>query len=756
MPRKAQTKPQDDNKPKRRRGRPPKAQTETKALTHSTDVRTFPLEVIEHNPYQPRTIFNEDHIRELAMSIKGNGLQEYPAGREVEGKVQLAYGHQRFMAFQQLAVNDGFYGEMPIVIREYTDEQMAFAGLEENRARNDLTPIEVARALQRIMTEFPDIGPTELGERIGLHKTTVSNAVRTLGLPEEVIAKGEEMGVSLAALREFLPFQEVDHVHDKIMMYVLVQMEDRGGVTREDLQRVLKDLFEYEHGRDRLPERFKSLSTRAYNDAKFDVNEFEKTHKQHVHSIHGLFSVTCDIAEWDEWQDRANLEQKERMASGPIKYSILDALRATDSAPIDARPFVSQDELSAELGGLIEDDFYEIICAADECSLEASMLDEAVEGVSFFEAMVKHVTVQHVITESDMELTQVVDPEGTVQNRRPIDDTVICFATPDHGRWAVLEPQWRARTEIREFQEASVPMMEASDFTSLVPASTKKPTVDKKFLPKKFETARQQAALVNLIEGLAKAEDIAAYIEENDETLREALGTRADIWVAARLGYTNYETLNPSSLGQIADADECIKRCAWGFALSNTSVYAKDNPFGYDMICMNKACFASKKRKLTSTKSRKGKEGIEREDAQVQMAATEIAQRGTMNLGRMEAVMMLGVIAKGSDWTSGGNVYWKNILCAHMEIPEEDAKKMGDSQVREALLAREEEELRYLLSVMLLERFRHRAKPAEWEAKLEPVLSDLGVGHVVGPEDGTLMQAFAGVEVAEPVVEQEE
>ncbi len=204
----------------------PKVKAPTKALEYSTNFQMISLDLIEPNPWQPRLTFEPETIRMLAASIKESALQQYPAGRALaDGKVQLAFGEQRLRAFQQLAAEDASYSEMPILIREYSDQEMAIAAMEENRSRKDLTPIEEAKAWKRMMDEF-NLGPTELGQTFKLDKSTISYAVHVLDLPEAVLAKAEEMGMALGAMRELLCLQGADHAHEEAMLYILGEIDE--------------------------------------------------------------------------------------------------------------------------------------------------------------------------------------------------------------------------------------------------------------------------------------------------------------------------------------------------------------------------------------------------------------------------------------------------------------------------------------------------------------------------------------------------
>lgn len=143
----------------------------------------IPLSLIDDNPFQTRQEYDDTTIHELATSIQRDGLLQAPMGRLIPGgRYQLAFGHRRLRAYQYLNAQEGGYALIPLVIRVLTDEQMALAVWQENKARSDITPIEEARAMARYADRF---GWTqkELAAHLGLDPSTVSNRLRLLRLP---------------------------------------------------------------------------------------------------------------------------------------------------------------------------------------------------------------------------------------------------------------------------------------------------------------------------------------------------------------------------------------------------------------------------------------------------------------------------------------------------------------------------------------------------------------------------------------------
>ncbi len=142
------------------------------------------LNLIDDNPYQTRQTYDQASLEELAADIAARGLLQPPVGRRVDGRVQLAFGHRRKRAFVLLAQEHPDYRHLPLEIRELSDEDMALCAWSENARRRDVSPVDEAVAIRRMMDTF---GWTQrcTAERLGLSRPAVSNKLRLLRLPDE-------------------------------------------------------------------------------------------------------------------------------------------------------------------------------------------------------------------------------------------------------------------------------------------------------------------------------------------------------------------------------------------------------------------------------------------------------------------------------------------------------------------------------------------------------------------------------------------
>ena len=150
-------------------------------FTSRDKVVQLKLSLIQANGKQPRSIFDDEKINELASSIKMHGVLQPIIVRAIgNNKYEIVAGERRYRACQMLN-----FETIPAIAREYNDEEAASVSLIENIQREDLTAIEEAKAYKAIM-ELHNLKQEELAERIGKSQSTIANKIRLLNLPEEV------------------------------------------------------------------------------------------------------------------------------------------------------------------------------------------------------------------------------------------------------------------------------------------------------------------------------------------------------------------------------------------------------------------------------------------------------------------------------------------------------------------------------------------------------------------------------------------
>jgi len=146
----------------------------------SIEVVSIDIDKIKPNKYQSRTQFDQEKLKELASSVKREGVVQpiivSPSGENY----QLVAGERRWWAAKMAELK-----EIPALVRTVTDREMFEISLIENIQREDLNPVEDAQAFQRLMKEF-NLSQQELADHLGKTRSTVANILRLINLPEEI------------------------------------------------------------------------------------------------------------------------------------------------------------------------------------------------------------------------------------------------------------------------------------------------------------------------------------------------------------------------------------------------------------------------------------------------------------------------------------------------------------------------------------------------------------------------------------------
>ena len=148
--------------------------------TTESDQREIDIDLLEPNRFQPRQVFLEAKLEELAQSIRVHGFIQPIVVRRAGERYQIIAGERRWRAAQRLGLS-----RVPVVIRSISDGSLLEVSLIENIQRENLNPIEEAKAYHRLSHEF-ELTQEEVAQRTGKDRSTVANFLRLLKLPEEV------------------------------------------------------------------------------------------------------------------------------------------------------------------------------------------------------------------------------------------------------------------------------------------------------------------------------------------------------------------------------------------------------------------------------------------------------------------------------------------------------------------------------------------------------------------------------------------
>ena len=175
---------------------------------------TVSISDLSRNPYQPRQYFSEEKLDELANSIKQNGIIQPIAVRpnkNENGKYEIVAGERRWIAAQRAGLH-----EIPVIILNLSDVESLEVAIVENIQRDDLNPIEEARGYQRLSQEFK-YDHESISKLMSKSRSHVSNTLRLLTLPSDVVAMIEEGTLSSGQARPLIGISNASSIAEEIV-----------------------------------------------------------------------------------------------------------------------------------------------------------------------------------------------------------------------------------------------------------------------------------------------------------------------------------------------------------------------------------------------------------------------------------------------------------------------------------------------------------------------------------------------------------
>ncbi len=164
--------------------------------------RELDLGQLDPNPFQPRSVFREEEIEELAASIRQSGMLQPILVRPRGPRFEIVAGERRYRAAQRLGLP-----RVPVVVRELDDAETLELALVENLQRQDLLPLEEAQAYERLHAEF-ELTQEEIAKKVGKQRATVANALRLLRLPDAVKQLLAERRIEAGHARALLALED--------------------------------------------------------------------------------------------------------------------------------------------------------------------------------------------------------------------------------------------------------------------------------------------------------------------------------------------------------------------------------------------------------------------------------------------------------------------------------------------------------------------------------------------------------------------
>jgi ParB family chromosome partitioning protein len=183
----------------------PAGNLKPEVITKTTSVSRIPIDDIIRNPQQPRQDFDQKAIIELSESLKQHDIiQPLTVKQLPSGKYKLIAGERRWRAAQLAGIKD-----VPVYIREADDKQVLELALLENLQRENLNAIEIGLSYQRLMDEC-SMTQEEVAVRMGMDRSTVSNYIRMLKLPPDIVVGVRNGSLSMGHARALINAGDVD------------------------------------------------------------------------------------------------------------------------------------------------------------------------------------------------------------------------------------------------------------------------------------------------------------------------------------------------------------------------------------------------------------------------------------------------------------------------------------------------------------------------------------------------------------------
>ena len=187
---------------------------EKKSGTIDSKVNKISIANIKRSRYQPRSIFDQEKLNELSDSIKENGVIQpiaVRANKYEPGKYEIVAGERRWLAAQKAGLND-----VPVVVLNIGDQKSLEIGIVENVQRQDLNVIEEARGYQRLVKEF-GYDHDKISKFMSKSRSHISNTLRLLNLPEDIIGLIEEGKLTAGQARPLIGMPNASEIAENIV-----------------------------------------------------------------------------------------------------------------------------------------------------------------------------------------------------------------------------------------------------------------------------------------------------------------------------------------------------------------------------------------------------------------------------------------------------------------------------------------------------------------------------------------------------------
>lgn len=255
----------------------------------SSSISEIELSKIQPNPEQPRSIFEEEALEELAASIRSLGLIQPVTLRETgPDRYQIISGERRYRACLKVGMTT-----IPAYIKTAADENVVEMALIENIQREDLNSIEIALAYQKLIDNY-GLTQEKLSERVGKKRTTIANYLRLLKLPAEIQMALKDRKIDMGHARALISVQDPE------LQLALYEQILADGLSVRQVEELVRGLSESGGGMQKLQPKQKKTVPEEYNLLKDQLSRFFNTKVQFSCNEKGKGKITIPFTSEEE------------------------------------------------------------------------------------------------------------------------------------------------------------------------------------------------------------------------------------------------------------------------------------------------------------------------------------------------------------------------------------------------------------------------------------------------------------------------
>ncbi len=265
----------------------------------SSSINEIEISKIQPNPDQPRSVFEEESLEELATSIRALGVIQPITLKEIApDKYMIISGERRYRASLKAGLE-----RIPAYIRTAADENVVEMALIENIQREDLNAIEIALAYQNLIDHY-GLTQEKLSERVGKKRTTIANYLRLLKLPAEIQVGLKDKKIDMGHARALIP------VEDPEVQLAIYEQILSSGLSVRSVEELVRSAGEVPAGGPEKPGKRKTKLPEEYKILKNHLSSFFRTKVQLSYDENGKGKITIPFASEEELEKLVGLLDK--------------------------------------------------------------------------------------------------------------------------------------------------------------------------------------------------------------------------------------------------------------------------------------------------------------------------------------------------------------------------------------------------------------------------------------------------------------